>query len=68
MPSTSSWEAEVVIPPDPLVQVPSPPSEPSLVTDSELVELRMLPQFQLIPLEEVVVEEVEDSEQSLFSN
>ena len=58
----------MVIPPDPLVQVPSPPSEPSLVTDSELVELRMLPQFQLIPLEEVVVEEVEDSEQSLFSN
>ncbi len=36
------------------------PSEPLLDLDSESVELKMLPQSQLILLEEKVVEEVED--------
>ena len=43
-------------------QVPNQLLEPSQEMDSESEELRMLPQSQLIQLEEVVVEEVEDSE------
>jgi hypothetical protein len=63
MPCTSSSEEEVDAPPRPQDQVLNPPLEPLPETVSRSVELRMLPQSQLIPPEEVVVEEEEDSEQ-----
>ena len=59
---TLNLEVEVVTAPDLLVQEHSPPSELLLVTTLELVELKMLLLFPLIPPEEAVVEEVEDSE------
>ena len=61
-PSTSNWEEEVVSAQRPQDQVLNQPLELLPEMDSESVELRMLPQLQLIPPEEVVVEEVEDSE------
>jgi len=57
----------VELTPRPQDQEPNQPSEPLQETVSESVELRMLPQSQLITPEEPVVEEVEDSEFSRLS-
>ena len=65
--STSNWEEEEVFAQRPQDQVLNPPLELLQETVSELVESRMLPQLQLIPPEEPVVEEVEDSEFSFLS-
>ena len=62
-PSTSNLEEEVEPTPNPQDLVPNLPSELLPVTVSELVELKMSLPFQPIPLEERVVEEVEDSDQ-----
>ena len=67
MPSTSNWELEVVSAQRLQDQVHNQPSELLQEMVLESVELRMLPQFQLIQPEEEVVEEVEDSEFAFLS-
>jgi hypothetical protein len=60
--STSNWEQEVVSAQRPQDQVLNQPLELLQELDSESVELRTLPQSQPTLPEELVVEEVEDSE------